>query len=188
MSDALAAMELRAETAEIMLADVRGECERLAAEVEDLRKQLEELKGGALSSDPSDLVSEMMRVAFLDGDKWSADELAKMDKRVRFDIMYGAVPLRKLPSPTATWKVTIEQDLSFMRYRIRAQHRHDPDKEWNMIIDDREALSSEAHRHIASKFADVMSRNCGLMSRERDYLCDIVRYELGRLTERKGRP
>ena len=187
MSDELAAMELRAETAEIMLADVRGECERLAAEVEDLRKQLEELKGGALSSDPSDLVYEMMRVAFHDGDKWSADELAKMGKHERFDVMYGAVPLRKLPSPTATWKVTIEQELTYMRYRIRAQHRHDPDKEWNMMISEREALTTETHRHIASKFADGMSRNAGLMSRERDYLHDIVRYELGRLTERKGR-
>lgn len=83
MSGALAAMELRAQTAEIMLADLQGECERLAAELADAKDVLAKLSA---PGSPGELqaLREIQHAKddaeFMRGDQWMGEALGKMSK------------------------------------------------------------------------------------------------------------
>lgn len=194
--DEQAALLLRAETAEALLADVTSECERLAAEVEDLREQLAgkpkpepSPNVGIKLMDPKEaedrLAEEMMRMLF-DGDQWKIEELVKLGKRERYDVMYGANPMRPR-GPVKPWIVEIKRSLEFDRVHIRARHPHNKDLDWSMVEDYETVMNAGSHRYLAEKFAEGCARRGGLMTHEKERLRDCVRYELSKTFNKEGR-
>lgn len=184
---------LRAETAEALLQDAREEMENLRAEIEDLKEQLagkpkpEEPKGNRLM-DPKEaekrIAREMARVLF-DGDQWKFEELGRLGKRERFDVMYGGVPHR-LP-PLRHWHVEIKRSVEFDCVHITARHPTNKGHDWNMVVDGHELMMMESHHYTAERFADGCARRNALMTHEKEHLRDCVRYELDKFFKQEGR-